>query len=237
VKATLQAVLLITLLAQISMAQTSTNPSSAPQPSAAPSLETSSNLSREIWVDGGWSINSNNAIGTDKISGGSPNDLQVTNGGVFAVRFDWNQGNHIGHEFQYMYARMPILSSSAQNTTLGAALNRFGYNLLGYFNGRDSKVRLFGTLGGQWTLYSRPSTSLFGCVSINCSVYEQPPATEGNNKFGINYGIGMKVHLTRKLSLRSDFRQYVNGKPFNLPLSSGGALIQSVVSAGFGIGF
>jgi Outer membrane protein beta-barrel domain len=233
VKTTLPGVLLISLLAQISMAQTS---SSAPLPSAAPSLQTSSSSSREIWVDGGWSVNSNNAIGTDQLSGGSLNDLQVTNGALVAVRFDLNQGNHIGHEFQYMNARMPI-QLNYENATLDDALNRFGYNLLGYFNGRYSKVRFFGTLGGQWTNYSRPSTSEIGCESANCSENGQPPATGGNNKFGISYGVGMKVHFTRKLSLRSDFRQYVNGKPFNLPLSSGGALIQTVVSSGLGISF
>lgn len=233
-KTTLATVFLISLFAQISTAQTS---SSAPQPSAAPSHETSSNLSREIWVDGGWSINSNNAIGTDQLSGGSSNDLQVTNGALVAVSFDWNQGNHIAHEFQYMNARMPILVNYERNTTLDAAFNRFGYNLLGYFNGRASKVRFFGTLGGQWTNYSRPSASEIGCEAANCSENGQPPATGGNNKLGVNYGIGMKVHFTRKLSLRSDFRQYVNGKPFNLTLSSGGALIESVVSGGFGISF
>jgi hypothetical protein len=237
VKRTIPSVLLIFLLAQISMAQTPTNSSSAPQPSATPSHEGSLNPSREIWVNGGGSINSNNDIGTDRLSGGSSNDLQLKSGAVVAVQFDWNQRTHIGHEFQYMNARMPILSVYAQNTTLSAALNRFGYNFLGYFNGRGSKVRLFGTVGGQWTLYSRPSASLISCVSANCSVFQQPPATEGNNKAGINYGIGMKVRLTRKMSLRSDFRQYVNGKPFNLPASSGGALIETVVSGGFGFSF
>jgi hypothetical protein len=230
-RTTLLAVLLISLFAQISTAQTSTNPSSAPQPSTAPSHK------YEIWVDGGWSVMSTNAIGTDQLSGGKSNDLLVTNGALVAVRFDWNQSNHFGHEFQYVNARMPIQYTYEHNAMLNASLNHFGYNLLGYFNGRDSKVRFFGTLGGQLTNYTRPSSSELGCVSSNCSENGQPPASGGNSKFGGNYGLGVKVRVTPKLSLRSDFRQYVSAKPFNLPLANSGPLIETEVSAGFGIAF
>jgi hypothetical protein len=236
VKTIVTTVLLVSVFVQISVAQTSSSSSSAPQTPPASSSETSTVPSREIWVDGGWSINSQNAIGTDQISGGSSNDLQVNGGALVAVRFDWNQGNHFGHEVQYMNGRMPIQYNYEENATEGAALNRFGYNFLGYFSGRESKVRFFGTVGTQLTNYSRPSDSEIGCEAADCTEAGQPPATGGNNKFGLNYGVGMKVHFTPKLSLRFDVRQYVNSKPFNLRLASG-LLFETEVSAGFGIGF
>ena len=193
--------------------------------------------SRDMSVSVGLSILPTSYIGTDQLSGGSAHDIQVKSGFLFAVRFDQSQGDHFGHEFHYMNSRMPIQYNYENNAQLGGAINQGGYNFLGYFNGRDSSTRVFATAGVQLTNFLRSSDSALGCVSADCTVASQPPATGGNIKFGVNYGAGVKTKLTSRYSLRFDIRQYVTGRPFNLPSSPGGVLLRTEVSVGFGIGF
>jgi opacity protein-like surface antigen len=192
--------------------------------------------SREMWFSSGWSQMSNSNVGTDQLTGGSANDLKLKGGFLFAVRFDVNQGSHIGHEFQYVNSRAPLQYTYEGPSQLGAAVNQGGYNFLGYFNGTESKVRVFGTVGAQLSNFARPSDSALGCTSANCTVASQPPDTGGNSKFGFNYGGGAKFHVTSKFGIRFDVRQYVSGKPFNLPFSSG-LLRQTEISGGVGVIF
>jgi opacity protein-like surface antigen len=190
-----------------------------------------------IWVNGGYSLISGGGIGTDQLTGGASNDLQATGGALFTVRFDLDQGNHMGHEIQYMNSRMPLqYNYEAGMPKEGAAINRGGYNFLAYFNGRESRVRLFATLGAELTHFARPSDSAIGCESSDCTVASQPPTTGGNNKFGLNYGAGVKASITSRFGIRFDVRQYVDTKPFDLRLASG-LFRQTEISAGFGVSF
>jgi hypothetical protein len=190
-----------------------------------------------IWVNGGWSLISSGAIGTDQLTGGASNDLQAKGGALFTIRFDADKGNHIGHEIGYMNSRMPLqYNYEAGVPNVGAAINRGGYNFLGYLNGRESRVRFFATIGAELTHFSRPSDSAIGCESSNCTVASQPPTTGGNNRFGLNYGAGIKAGVGRRLGVRIDVRQYIDAKPFDLRLSSG-LFQQTEVSAGFGVVF
>ena len=58
----------------------------------------------------------------------------------------------------------------------------------------------------------------------------------GVDKFGVNYGGGLKVRVSEKFLVRVDWRQYLTGKPFGgsegLPVS--GSVKQNVISAGVG---
>jgi Outer membrane protein beta-barrel domain len=204
---------------------------------AAQSSDISAARSRDIWVNAGWTAISSGYIGTDQLTGGGAHDLQVNGGVRFAVRFDLSQGEHIGHEFQYVNSRMPVQYNYAPGAPqLGAAINEGGYNFIGYINGRESRARFFGTVGAQLTDFVRPSDSAIGCESANCTVASQPPTTAGNFKMGFNYGAGAKIKLKSRYGVRFDVRQYVSGKPFNLPLASG-LLRQTEISAGFGVSF
>ena len=204
---------------------------------AAQSSDISSARLRDIWVNVGWSAMSTSYIGTDQLTGGSAHDLQVKSGAVFAVRFDLSQGEHIGYEFQYRNSRMPLQYNYAQGAPqLQAAINEGGYSFVAYLNGRESRARFFGTAGLQVTDFVRPSDSAIGCESANCTVASQPPTTGGNFKVGFNYGAGAKIRIKSRYGVRFDVRQYVSGKPFNLPLSSG-LLSRTEISAGFGVSF
>jgi Outer membrane protein beta-barrel domain len=204
--------------------------------------------SHELWVDLGVTLVSNDKLGTDQVFGGSgsASDLQLNGGFRFGARFDLSEGNYIGHEFQYVNSRAPIQYNYEPGTpTLDAAVNRGGYNFLGYFTKKGSKVRPFGTFGAQVSIYSPPLQSYLGCEYITCTVgsaspgspiVQPPPPKGGDDKFGFNYGGGAKVIISSRFQLRLDVRQYVNGKPFNLPLASG-LLRQTEVSAGVGFAF
>jgi hypothetical protein len=62
-------------------------------------------------------------------------------------------------------------------------------------------------------------------VGVHFSNYEPPGAPvqlgQGNNKFGINYGGGVKIRLKGPLGIRFDVHQFTNGKPFGLTGASG----------------
>lgn len=189
-----------------------------------------------MWFSTGWSQISSGGIGTDQLTGGASRDIELKGGYMLAVRFSMNQGNHIGHEIQYLNNRTK-LQYNYESAKLGSAINQGGYNLICYLNGRESAVRVFGTVGVHLTNFARPSASAIGCESANCTVASQPPTTAGNNKFGINYGGGAKFKIKTKYGVRFDVRQYVNGKPFDLPLASKGVMRQTEVSAGVGVSF
>jgi opacity protein-like surface antigen len=194
--------------------------------------------SRAIWVNGGGSVLGSSYIGTPQLTGGGADDLQLKGGALFTVRFDLNQGNHFGHEFQYLNSRMQVQYSYEPGTPQqGAAINQGGYNFIGYVNKKESRARFFGTVGAGLTHFARPSDSAIGCESQNCTVASQPPTTAGNNNFEFNYGAGAKFRITSRYGLRLDVRQYVTPKPWDLPLSPGGLLRQTEISAGFGISF
>lgn len=194
--------------------------------------------SRSIWVNVGGSLIGSGYIGTPQLTGGSPNDLKLTGGALFTVRFDLSQGDHIGHEFQYLNSRMQVQYTYEPGAPQqGGAINQGEYNFIGYVNKRESKARFFGTVGAGLTHFARPSDSGIGCESQNCTVASQPPTTAGNNKFEFNYGAGAKVRLTSRYGFRFDVRQYVTSKPWDLPQSPGGLLRLTEISAGFGVSF
>jgi opacity protein-like surface antigen len=175
----------------------------------------------EVWFDVGESLLSNNAIGTDQSIGGTSKDVELDNGFRFGFRFCFNQGDHFGHEIQYAYSRTQ-LKSNDQCTKQGMAIHQGGYNFLAYLTKEGSKIRPFGTAGAQFSNFVPPGSSA--------------TSGGGSNKFGFNYGAGVKVKVGEKFGVRFDLRQYASGKPFGLPLQSGW-IRQTEVSAGFGLLF
>ena len=70
-----------------------------------------------------------------------------------------------------------------------------------------------------------------------CRREPRPPRAEGENKFGVNYGGGVKVRVTSLFGARLDVRQYTTPKPFESAGLKEGWLRQTEVSAGFGVIF
>jgi Outer membrane protein beta-barrel domain len=176
----------------------------------------------ELWFDLGRSLISNSGIGTDQSFGGNKDDVQLTDGFRFGFRFGFNQGAHYGHELQYAYNRTQLKFNDQGGSESGMAIHQGGYNFLYYLTPDGFRIRPFGTGGIHFNNYVPPGASV--------------GSGGGETKVGFNYGVGVKVRVGSLFGVRFDLRQYVNGKPFGLPLADG-LLRQTEVSAGFGIGF
>jgi hypothetical protein len=176
----------------------------------------------EAWFSGGQGLLSNSGLGTDQVFGGTPNDVQLTDGFRFAFRVGFNSETIFGHEVQYAYQRTQLKFNDQGGTEQGMAVHQGGYNFLVYATREGTRIRPFATGGIGFFNYVPPGSS---AVSGG-----------GSTKFGINYGGGVKVRVSSLFAIRGDIRQYTSPKPFGLPLASGW-LRMTEISAGFGVEF
>jgi opacity protein-like surface antigen len=171
----------------------------------------------EVWVGGGQSMLSSKGIGSFDTTG-TPNDVQLKNGFRINFRLALNTRDFMGHEFGYAYNRTQLAEAGFQDQ--GMAIHQGFYNFLLYATKEGSKVRPFAAGGVHFSNFVPPGVSV--------------TQGAGQTKFGVNYGAGVKVRLTSMFGLRLDYRQYLTGKPFDLPLASG-KLRQNEISVGFGL--
>jgi len=164
----------------------------------------------EFSVSGGLSRLSGADIG----SGFSLDD----SGFRLAGRMTLNNGRFYGHEFGYAYSRTKLLLQTVDQG--GMAIHQGLYHFLLYATPEGSRVRPFASGGGHFSNFVPPGASA--------------TQGQGDNKFGVNYGGGIKFKLTYKFNLRLDARQYLTGKPFDLPGASG-QLRQNEITVGFGL--
>jgi opacity protein-like surface antigen len=178
----------------------------------------------EVWVSVGQNMLGNSGIGTDAQVGGSKDDYKLTDGFRFGFRMTLNGDSIFGHEMQYAYNRTPLqFGTGATAQKLGMAVHMGGYNYLVYANHEGNRVRPFATGGVGFNNFTPPGSS----------------ATQGggSNKFGLNYGGGVKARLAGMYAVRFDFRQYRSPKPnFGLALADGWIRFNEI-SGGFGFVF
>jgi opacity protein-like surface antigen len=176
----------------------------------------------EAWFNGGQSLISNKGLGSFSPAeqGGTKDDYQLEDGFRFSFRMDLNNDSHFGHEVQYAYSRTKLNSGGVEQ---GMAIHQGGYNFLLYATPEGKRIRPFATAGVMFANYVPPGSS----------------ATQGggDNKFGFNYGGGVKMRITSLFGVRLDVRQYTTPKPFSLPYLREGWLRQTEISAGFGVMF
>jgi hypothetical protein len=194
----------------------------------------------EIWFNFGESLLQNSGLGTDLAFNGTSNDIKLDNGYRFGFRFNFNVGDHYGAEVGYAFnhsaldfnaaAASAILSGTGISTVGSAAtpvslsmhMHQGTFDGLYYpFTTDKAKVRPFLVAGVQFDNFVPPGASSYS----------------GSTKFGANFGGGVKVHVKGMWAIRFDAREYVTPKPsFGFALNSG-ALWQTELSAGIGIGF
>jgi len=180
----------------------------------------------EVWFNGEQSLLSNKGLGTTNVDqngaplpGASKNDFQLEDGFRFSFRMTLNNESHFGHEVQYAYSRTELNSGGVEQ---GMAIHQGGYNFLLYATNEGTRIRPFATGGVMFANYVPPGSSA--------------TSGGGDNKFGFNYGGGVKMRITSLFGARLDVRQATTPKPFGLPLASGW-LRQTEISAGFGVLF
>jgi opacity protein-like surface antigen len=162
----------------------------------------------EFSISGGKSLISDKDLG----SGYSLDD-----GFSLAFRLTLNNWVFFGHEFGYAYNRSQLVT---QGTGAGMAIHQGFYNFLAYAVPEGKRIRPFVTGGGHFSNFVPPGQSA--------------AQGGGSNKFGFNYGGGLKLRVAEKWQVRGDFRQYVTGKPFGNYFPVSGSLKQNVISIGVG---
>ncbi|MGA3023600.1 MAG: hypothetical protein ABSF98_02400 [Bryobacteraceae bacterium] len=170
-------------------------------------------------VNVGESLQSNATLGqiaSNVITGGAGTSTYSLNSGFnIAFRATLNTWVFFGHEVGYSYNRTnlnlaalnPTGGSQGTQDLGGMAVHQGFYDFLGYATPQGSRIRPFGAVGVHFSNYEPPGAS----VQLG----------QANNKFGVNYGGGVKIRLKGPLGIRFDVHQFTNGKPFGLTGASG----------------
>jgi opacity protein-like surface antigen len=170
----------------------------------------------EIGGFGGVSRLRNRDIGTLQV--GSVDRISIQDGWRMGMRMTFNQWQFAGYEVGYAYNRANWRLESTPPEQAGSAIHQGMFNFLLYGTREGSTVRPFATGGAHFSNFIYPGLSV--------------TQGGGSNKIGYNYGGGVKVKVSPKYAIRLDYRQYVTGKPFDLPNQSG-RIRQIEISAGF----
>jgi opacity protein-like surface antigen len=172
----------------------------------------------EVGLHGGVNRYSGKDIGTFRVTDTAR--ITLEDGWRFGFRTTFNNYRFFGHELGYAYNRTQFRLNDAQPLEYGTAIHQGFYNFLAYATAEGSRIRPFAAGGAHFSNFIWPGQSVtYG---------------GGSTKLGYNYGGGVKVRITPIFALRLDFRQYVTGKPFDLPNQSG-RFRQNEISAGFSL--
>ena len=140
----------------------------------------------------------------------------LDDGWSMIFRLTVNNWVYMGQEFGYGYNRTKL--NFGTQSLGGMAIHQGFYNLLIYATPEGSRVRPFATGGGHFSNFVPPGASA--------------TQGQGENKFGVNYGGGIKVRVSEKFLFRVDVRQFMTGKPFGDFFPVSGSLRQNQFSAG-----
>lgn len=174
----------------------------------------------EIGITAGWGNFTNNTVGFEDAFGEEPAEYTIDDGVRIGSRIGLNTGNFVGHEFSYAWQRSKL---SILDQDFGSmSIHNIYYNFVLHATPEGSVIRPFITGGGGVSVFNPPGFSSFSGA--------------GDNKFGYNYGAGVKVKMTESYGIRLDVRDHVTGKPFDLPDNSG-RLHNLEMSAGFSLLF
>jgi hypothetical protein len=170
-------------------------------------------------VTGGPTILSSGSTITPSVSNvpGAGDILKLDNGWNLGFRMTINPYKIFGYEFGYIYNRTHLLVGGS-DLGGGAIHDGFGDGLI-YATKEGSRIRPFGAAGINFTNFVQPGGSA---------------QYSGQNKFGINYGGGVKVKVGSRWQVRFDIRQFNTGKPSFGLTGISGRLLQTQLSAGFG---
>jgi opacity protein-like surface antigen len=136
----------------------------------------------------------------------------LDDGWKFGFRLGLNSWTYFGQEFGYAYNRTNLLLGGQDQG--GMAIHQGFYSFLAYATPEGSRIRPFAAGGGHFSNFVPPGAS---------ATYGQ-----GSTKFGVNYGGGIKARVTERYQVRFDIKQYLQGKPFDLPGQSGSLRLNEI---------
>ncbi len=157
---------------------------------------------------------------TSSISGvpGAGDFLKLDNGWNLGFRATVNMRSRLGVEFGYIYDRTYLNIGGVEQG--GMAIHNGFVDGVAHLTKEGARFRPFVAAGINFSNFVLPgSSSQYG---------------GGQNKFGFNYGAGLKIHVKGPWQVRLDIRQFNTGKPdFGVPGVSG-RFLQTQYSAGIG---
>lgn len=157
-------------------------------------------------VSGGVSTFTNGDLGSG---------YSLDNGFRLTFRMTFNTKKYMGYELGYAYNRTHLGTTGAQAQGMGVHQG-FG-DVLFHLTSEGSRFRPFGAAGLNFSNFVPPGqTAQYG---------------QGENKFGFNYGAGLKVKVAGPWQVRFDVRQFNTGVPFGM---RSGRFLQNEISAGIG---
>jgi hypothetical protein len=152
----------------------------------------------------------------------------------YGVRLTYNTRGYYGHEIGYIRTRAIFQTKIRPDArTFNLVEERVWvqegfYNFLMYCMPRGERWRPYIAVGLQAHQYAAP---------VNIPQFDTGPT----RNYGVNYGLGLKLHLIPHSVIRLDFRDHLGGKPYDLkfedPMKSGGILRSMELSAGIGFTF
>jgi opacity protein-like surface antigen len=129
-----------------------------------------------------------------------------------AGRMTMNTREYMGYEIGYAYNRAQL--AQAGQGQQGMGIHQGFAGVLLYATPRDARIRPFLAGGGHFANFVPPGASA--------------TQGQGETRFGINYGGGVKIKITGPWQVRLDFRQFNTAKPF----SATGRMRMNEISAG-----
>lgn len=174
----------------------------------------------EVGVSAGPQRISGKDLGTSGVN--ATGRYSLDDGWHLAFRMAINNWAYFGQESGYIYNRTKLLfADGGQTGSLGGmAIHQGFYNLVAYATPEGKRVRPFVSGGGHFANFVPPGSSV--------------TSGGGSNKFGLNYGGGIKVRVRPNWLVRLDVRQNWHGKPFDLPNQTGSMkLLQVSVGLAF----
>ena len=150
-------------------------------------------------------------------------DTKLIDGGTAGARIDANVTNYIGLEFmyQYMWNNVRLVTPVGLGIPTYNFGNRNQYialNPVFNFTPKGSKIRPYVTVG-LGSLNYRPTTQAKAYATGPYAGYPYyASGLNSNLQVGLNYGGGVKVHLSERVGLRFDARGMFSRNPtFGLP--------------------
>jgi len=180
----------------------------------------------EISVSGGGAHFKAGSLGT---VGSAPDSgtISVDGGFHLDIRLTLNTFRFFGHEFGYGYSRSTFhfpdttgLFGGTQDISI--PVHQGYYDFLVYATPEGTRIRPFATGGIGFSSFFPPGSSAYYGNQIT--------------KFGVNYGVGIKVRVTSIIGIRFDVRQYNTSQPFEYPNQSG-RYLQTAFTGGASFNF
>ncbi len=146
-------------------------------------------------------------------SGTASADAGFKNGYSAGVLVGNNISDHVGGEVRYLYSMNDLeVKSGSARAGMSAQSHAIHYDLLFHFTPRNSRVRPFVSVGGGTKYYrSTGNETAFQPLS---NLVLLTRANEWKGMFAV--GGGVKIAVSKHVSLRAEFKDYISPIPTKL---------------------